>query len=159
MTDWDKHETIGFVRYGYWYNTLNSTAFRRIDFVLNFIQLMLGSAVIASVAGDSSAWTVFFGFCVTAITIVSALIGFGSRKEHFKHAATAYNQLLGELEEFSERDAKKRLQALQSAFDRGFECADYPAHNRVCDMHERPDLKVQLDGWQKWRAILLFGNH
>lgn len=159
MTEWKKDDVISALRYGYWYNTLNSVAFRRLDFIANFTQLMLGSAVIASASGQVPGLSVLFGFCVTALTITAALGNFGARKECFKVAAAAYNNALIELEELSEADAKKRLARLQSEFDRGFECVDNVAHNRVCEMHEVPELKVQLKGFEKWRAMVLFGNH
>lgn len=158
MAEWDKSEIIGFLRYGYWLNTLNSIAYGRIDFAFNFTQLMIGSGVVASISGDIKSLSVTLAFLAAGLSIAAALLSFGVKRVEFKYAAAEYNDLLVDIETMEKEAAYRRLTKLQSAFPRGFDFADKLAHNCVCEMHDQPDSKNELTRFERAVAKILFGQ-
>lgn len=69
------------VHYGYWYNAMCETFYRRTDFVCNFVQLVGGSAAVTGVFSSTPWLVALSGSMLAMVAAISLLVQPGAKAE------------------------------------------------------------------------------
>lgn len=133
------------VRYGIFFNRLQSRVYRHILTALGFAQVVAGSAAVVSVVAAIPPLAASAGVVMAALGAVSALIDVGGRSARFDEHARAYGELDAEAAELAIDVLATRLSRLQMTPPEGeIDALANPAYNANLIANGRGDAVVHL---------------
>lgn len=140
LTD-NQKDILAQCRYGYWLTNFMQKFYQRANAVANFLQILLGGAVVATVI-QQSPFATLFGFIVATIGALQLVVPFGQNAERADKASQRFHDFENEFAKMPEADAFKKLSELQSFGVSPWSGMEVLAMNRVCDLHKSPEEKM-----------------
>ncbi|MDP3272918.1 MAG: hypothetical protein U1D69_07130 [Polynucleobacter sp.] len=139
LTDYQK-DILAQCRYGYWLTNFQHKFYQRANAVANFLQILLGGAVVATVI-QQSPFATLFGFIVATIGALQLVVPFGQYAERADKASQRFHDFENKFAKMPEADAFEKLSDLQSFGVSPWNGMEILAHNVVCDLHKSPEEK------------------
>lgn len=88
-----REDKIYEIEYGYWFNQINERAYRRLDLLLNAVQLLGGSAAAMAAFSDQPVFVIQSGFALAVCAVVSLLVQPGVKAEQHRACKAAFLKL------------------------------------------------------------------
>jgi hypothetical protein len=118
--------------YGYWVNLANERLWRRVDFLLNFVQLVGGSATVISFLKDMPNTGIALGLGLSMIGALSLLLQAAVKAHQHEQAKCKYLELRQEASILDEAELRRRLADAQRS-PAGVRSLANPAYNATLD--------------------------
>lgn len=124
-----KNEALFDARYGFRFNDMNATLYRRLDFMLSLVSLSGGAAVFGSAVGGSGTLGAFAGSAITLAGLLAHLIRPSEKAIEHTFAKKSYAELDATSHEMSLEAFDARLRRLQADAPTGIRALAQPAYN------------------------------
>lgn len=122
-------ELVSNVRYGYWFNLLCERLYGRLDFLLNLLQLVGGSAAVLSLARDGPATMAVSGVVLVIAAAIALLVQPAVKAERHRHAKGEFLALEGVCWSLTQPQLAARLAEVRRAAPVGVDTLAMPAYN------------------------------
>lgn len=137
------------VHYGYWYNTLCESFYRRMDFACNLVQLVGGSVAAAGVV-SAHAWLVSAsGIALAICAALSLAMQPAVKAERHCHHKAAWLDLQGAMAGMSDVDLLSAT-AEKKKGDIGMITLNLPASNAAMRSLGHQEGFAELTFWQRF---------
>lgn len=144
-----KPELSGRIKFGYWYNLLHARLYRRVDYVLTGLQLLMASYVINGLVKQSSEVDLYVSVVLAVVTVIQQLLSLQSHKAVHRMAASDYLQLERELDHIDCDQAASRLYDLYERYPDGLSSIEEIALGIVARMHAPDEPEKELSCFAK----------
>lgn len=142
------HDVLFNLRYSFHLNTMQATLLARLDKLLSFTLLLLGSAVAASFG-----WQAALGFIVAALSAIQFVWQPGRASMLAERQAAAYRTLLGQTSQLDTIQLQQSYQQLQQSDPAEIGSLRDPAFKRAVIALDLEDT-IALTPWQRIMAWL-----
>lgn len=142
------HDVLFSLRYSFHINTMQATLLARLDKMLSFTLLLLGSAVAASFG-----WQAALGFVVAALSAIQFVWQPGRASMLAERQAAAYRTLLGQIGHLNASQLQQNYQQLQQSDPAEIGSLRDPAFKRAAIALDLEDT-ITLTPWQRFMAWL-----
>ena len=142
------HDVLFNLRYSFHFNTMQATLLARLDKLLSFTLLLLGSAVAASLG-----WQTALGVVVTTLSAIQFVWQPGRASMLAERQAAAYRTLLGQTSQLDTTQLQQSYQQLQQSDPAEIGSLRDPAFKRAAIALDLEDT-IALTPWQRFMAWL-----
>lgn len=122
-------DTLFDIEYGYWFNQLNESLFRRLDFLTNLIQLVGGSAAAFAALQSSPVWLVGSGMALALCAAVQLLVQPAVQAEHHRACKQQWRSIKATQADLSDAQLLQAVATLQGTGPSGSTWLAVPAFN------------------------------
>lgn len=134
------------LEYGYWFNLSNERLYRRLDTLVNLVQLVGGSAAaIAALQKDPQA-VVFAGIALAVCAGVSLVVQPGIKAEQHRVCKAQWRAIKGSAGGASDEALHRAVTDLQGTGPTGLDALTVPAYNAAVCATGRED-QVRPVSW------------
>jgi hypothetical protein len=117
------------VEYGYWFNQINERFYRRLDVLLNLVQLVGGSAAALAAMQSAPQAVVIAGLSLAICAAMSLLVQPSVKSERHRACKVQWRELKGDAIHLSDEELHERVSDLQGSGPMGIEALSMPAYN------------------------------
>jgi hypothetical protein len=143
------------IEYGYWFNQINERAYRRLDLLLNAVQLLGGSAAAMAAFSDQPAFVIQSGFALAVCAVISLLVQPGVQAEQHRACKAAFLKLKGRAQSLCDADLSAAVADLQSEGPGGISITKDLAFNATAHATGASHGAVPLGRLQRvWAALI-----
>jgi hypothetical protein len=118
--------------YGYWFNLANERLWRRIDFALNFAQLVGGSATVISFISNMPRIGIAIGLSLSIVGALSLLLQAGVKAQQHDQAKCRFLELRRPAPDMGDDELQRRVLDAQRALA-GVRSLANPAYNTTLE--------------------------
>lgn len=143
--------TIFHIRYSFHVETMHATFYNRLDRLLTFSQIMLGSAIFATYGN-----LVLFGAAVTAISVISLVWQPGKAAVLYEIQSKKMKELITNLSNFSDSELLAAYSKVEETDNPTLGLLRDAAHKRALIALDRTDesADIKLNSFEKITAYL-----
>lgn len=146
MTTDDIHFDI---QYGYSFNLACEQVYRRLDFLLNIVQLVGGSGAALAVISSSQAVLVWTGIALSLAAAVALLVQPALKAAGHAQAKAGFIKLLGKSADMTTQQAADAIAELRVSAPAGFGALANPAYNAAAQAMGRVDAVVSVNRFER----------
>ena len=144
----ERYQTEFDVHFGYWFNAMCESLYRRVDMVCSLAQLVGGSAAAAGVMTARPAWVAASGVVLAVCSATSLVVQPGVKAERHARCKCQWLEIKGAMVDMS--DAALRMQVVSAQKgELGITTLSLPASNAAMRALGYQDGFAPLTWWQR----------
>lgn len=142
------------LEYGYWFNQSNERLYRRLDALLNLVQLVGGSAAAVAALQNDPQYVVVAGIALAVCAALALLVQPGIKAEQHRVCKAQWRSIKGNASGMTDETLHRAVTELQGSGPAGLDALAVPAYNAAVCATGREDAVRGLSWRQKLTAFM-----